>query len=200
MLRTRTTGTDLRFGVDHLLQVVPGYLALIGGGAVASLAAVGQLRGAVIVYSPLASAMYAIRLTLLRPDHDGGGRRGVPRSVAVYAWTSVAYSAIVVGAFSLARSTLDGRCGRALDELARPRRAGRESAGSPRRVSSTRPAEPVGSGSLRGCVWSRASHSSSCRFRWQRFGTRPVSALRAPWRTSSPSASSCSARCAPAHA
>jgi hypothetical protein len=108
MLRTRTTGTDLRFGVDHLLQVVPGYLALIGGGVVASLAAVGQLRGAVIVYSPLASAMYAIRLTLLRPDHDDRGRGGVPTSVAVYGWTAVAYTTIVVGAFSFARSTFDG--------------------------------------------------------------------------------------------
>ena len=98
--RPQRSFADLRFGLDYLLQVAPAYVALIAGGAVASLAAIGELRAALIVFSPLGSAIYAIRLAILRPDQAETRGRTIPRSAVVYGTVSAVYGAVVLGLFT----------------------------------------------------------------------------------------------------
>jgi hypothetical protein len=92
---------DIRFGLDHVLQIAPAYVALIAGGAVSSLVAIGELRAALIVFSPLGSAIYAIRLALLRPRRAESAIRLVPRSAIVYGAVAVLYGAAVLGLFTM---------------------------------------------------------------------------------------------------
>lgn len=84
---------EARFGADFVLQAVPGQATLILASAVASFAAVGQLRAAVTLYNPLTTALYALRLTIL--DRLAPGRR----LAIIYGGAAAVYSGLLVTSF-----------------------------------------------------------------------------------------------------
>jgi hypothetical protein len=88
--------SDVRFGWDFVLQAIPGQLALIVGSLVSGLTAVGIIRAAVTLFSPLATVVYAARIVLIDRSN-----RGPLRGIEVpYALISVAYGILLVGAFA----------------------------------------------------------------------------------------------------
>lgn len=86
---------EFRFGADFVLQVAPGQIALAAAALVTTLDAVGSLRAAVTLFSPLATVVYAVRLTLI--DRAGSGWRLSPS--ITYAALAVAYGTTVTLAF-----------------------------------------------------------------------------------------------------
>lgn len=86
---------EFRFGADFVLQVAPGQIALAAAALVTTLDAVGSLRAAVTLFSPLATLVYAVRLTLI--DRAGSGWRLSPS--VTYAALAVAYGTAVTLAF-----------------------------------------------------------------------------------------------------
>lgn len=86
---------EFRFGADFVLQVAPGQIALAAAALVTSLDAVGSLRAAVTLFSPLATLVYAVRLMLI--DRAGSGWR--LSAGAAYGALSVAYGTAITLAF-----------------------------------------------------------------------------------------------------
>jgi hypothetical protein len=89
--------SQVRFGSDFLLQVLPGQLALVIASLVASLAAVGEIRAAVTLYSPLATAVYAVRLMLIDRLSD----TALSSVIGVYATIATLYTVILTASFQL---------------------------------------------------------------------------------------------------
>ncbi len=87
---------EFRFGADFALQVAPGQIALAAAALVTTLDAVGSLRAAVTLFSPLATLVYAVRLTLI--DRGGSGWRLSPSTT--YAALTVVYGTAITLAFS----------------------------------------------------------------------------------------------------
>lgn len=86
---------EFRFGADFVLQVAPGQIALAAAALVTTFDAVGSLRAAVTLFSPLATLVYAVRLTLI--DRAGSGWKLSPSTT--YAVLTVAYGTAITLAF-----------------------------------------------------------------------------------------------------
>ncbi len=89
---------ETRFGVDFVLQVGAGQLALFVGAASAGLEAVGVIRAAVTWFSPLATIVYASRLLIVERASVDQRRR---RARSSYSAVSLIYSFVLIGAFWL---------------------------------------------------------------------------------------------------
>jgi hypothetical protein len=85
---------ELRFGWDFVLQAAPGQAALVVGAVVSDLSAVGSIRAAVTLFSPLATLVYAVRLIVIDQHTSISWSPTV-----VYSSLSALYAAFVVTIF-----------------------------------------------------------------------------------------------------
>ena len=101
---------EFKFGLDFLLQVLPGQLTLVLASLVTSLSAVGVLRASVTIFSPLATLIYAIRLTLIDSRAQESGRMAA-RAGGIYGIASVIYGVAILVGFSSVPGATSGLLG-----------------------------------------------------------------------------------------
>ena len=94
---------EFKFGADFVLQIVPGQVALAVAAIATSLDAVGALRAAVTLFSPLATVIYAVRLIVI--DRTSRGWSASPG--LVYGSTAALYGSALTLVFAVFSGTTE---------------------------------------------------------------------------------------------
>lgn len=90
----------LRFGGDFLLQAVPAQAALVLVALVTSLAVIGDYRALIVIFQPLSTALFGVRLGYLGQDSLAEGH--LTRTVSTIVLVTVGYTSLAIAAILLA--------------------------------------------------------------------------------------------------